>query len=50
MALPCLLSHYYLRMRQLKIQKSITNRNSDSLERYLTEIGREKLITPDEEV
>ena len=37
-------------MRQLKIQKSITNRNSDSLERYLTEIGREKLITPDEEV
>lgn len=37
-------------MRQLKITKSITNRNSDSLERYLHDIGKEELITPEEEV
>jgi len=37
-------------MRQLKITKSITNRNSDSLEKYLHDIGKEDLITPDEEV
>ncbi len=28
-------------MRQLKIQKSITNRNSEALDKYLVEIGRE---------
>lgn len=37
-------------MRQLKISKSITNRESESLERYLQEIGRVELITPEEEV
>ncbi len=37
-------------MRQLKIGKSFTNRDSASLERYLQEIGREELISPNEEV
>jgi len=37
-------------MRQLKITKSITNRNSDSLEKYLHDIGKEELITTEEEV
>lgn len=37
-------------MRQLKISKSITNRDSASLERYLQEIGRVDLITAEEEV
>lgn len=37
-------------MRQLKISKSITNRESQSLEKYLQEIGRMVLITPEEEV
>lgn len=37
-------------MRQLKISKSITNRESESLERYLQEIGKVDLITPEEEV
>ena len=37
-------------MRQLKIQKSITNRESASLEKYLQEIGHEELLTVDEEV
>ncbi len=37
-------------MRQLKITKSITNRESASLERYLQEIGREPLLTLEEEV
>ncbi len=37
-------------MRQLKITKSITNRESTSLDKYLQEIGREELITADEEV
>jgi RNA polymerase primary sigma factor len=37
-------------MRQLKITKSITNRESASLDKYLQEIGREELITADEEV
>jgi RNA polymerase primary sigma factor len=37
-------------MRQLKITKSITNRESQSLEIYLQEIGREDLITAEEEV
>lgn len=37
-------------MRQLKISKSITNRDSQSLEKYLQEIGREELLTAEEEV
>ncbi len=37
-------------MRQLKISKSITNRNTASLDKYLQEIGREELITAEEEV
>ena len=37
-------------MRQLKITKSITNRESASLDKYLQEIGREPLIPVDEEV
>lgn len=37
-------------MRQLKISKSITNRESASLDRYLQEIGREELISIEEEV
>ena len=35
-------------MRQLKITKSITNRESESLEKYLSEIGREELLSTDE--
>jgi len=37
-------------MRQLKITKSITNRESQSLDKYLQDIGKEELITADEEV
>jgi len=37
-------------MRQLKITKSITNRESPSVDKYLQEIGREDLLTVDEEV
>lgn len=37
-------------MRQLKITKSITNRESASLDKYLQEIGREELITVEQEV
>lgn len=37
-------------MRQLKVTKSITNRDSASLEKYLQEIGHEELISPEEEV
>lgn len=37
-------------MRQLKITKSITNRESMSLDKYLQEIGNEELLTPEEEV
>jgi RNA polymerase primary sigma factor len=37
-------------MRQLKIVKSITNRESQSLEKYLQDIGKEGLITAEEEV
>ena len=42
--------YYLLYMRQLKITKSITNRESASLDKYLQEIGREELITVDREV
>lgn len=37
-------------MRQLKITKQVTNRDLPSLDKYLQEIGREELITPQEEV
>lgn len=36
-------------MRQLKISHSITSRENDSLEKYLTEIGKIEMITPEEE-
>ena len=35
-------------MRQLKITQSITSREGDSLERYLQEINKEPMITPEE--
>ncbi len=38
------------RMRQLKITKQVTNRDTPSLDKYLQEIGRVKLITAEEEV
>lgn len=37
-------------MRQLKITKSITNRNTQSLEKYLQDVSREEMITAEEEV
>ena len=37
-------------MRQLKITKSITNRESESLEKYLQEIGKVDLVTAEEEL
>src|SRR5205809_6714615 len=37
-------------MRQLKITKSITNSEAQSIEKYLQEIGQVELITPEEEV
>ncbi len=37
-------------MRQLKITKSITNRDSSSLEKYLQDVGKEAMITAEEEV
>ena len=37
-------------MRQLKIQKSITNRSSEALDKYLVEIGRQPLVTIEEEI
>mgnify|MGYP000464554746 CR=1 FL=1 len=37
-------------MRQLKIQKSITNRSSEALDKYLVEIGRVPMINVDEEI
>ncbi|MFO7827423.1 MAG: RNA polymerase sigma factor RpoD/SigA [Bacteroidales bacterium] len=37
-------------MRQLKITKSITNRDSSSLEKYLQDVGKEEMISADEEV
>jgi RNA polymerase primary sigma factor len=36
-------------MRQLKIAKNITSRNSEALDRYLTEIARAAMLSPDEE-
>ena len=47
----CTFVDFYLEsMRQLKITKSITNRESASLDKYLQEIGKEELITVEEEV
>ena len=40
----------FLLMRQLKITKQLTNRQITSLDKYLQEIGRLEMITPDEEV
>ncbi len=37
-------------MRQLKIQKSITNRSCEALDKYLVEIGRVPMISVDEEI
>ena len=37
-------------MRQLKITKSITNRSSEALDKYLLEIGKEELVSVEEEV
>ncbi len=37
-------------MRQLKITRQVTNRDTPSLDKYLQEIGRVELITPEEEV
>ena len=37
-------------MKQLKISKSITNRDAGTLEKYLQDIAKEKLVTPEEEV
>ncbi len=45
-----IIQKYSIQMRQLKITKSITNRESASLDKYLQEIGREDLITVEEEV
>jgi len=39
-----------IKMRQLKIVKQVTNRETASLDKYLSEIGRESLITAEEEV
>ena len=37
-------------MRQLKITKSITNREGESLDKYLQDIGKEELLSTEEEV
>ena len=37
-------------MRQLKISNSITNRDNSSFEKYLQDISKEQMVTPDEEV
>ena len=50
----CTFAHFFRvtrqEMRQLKIQKSITNRSSEALDKYLVEIGRQPLVTIDEEI
>ena len=46
----CIFAHFRSIMRQLKINKSITNRQNAALDKYLVEIGREELISTDEEV
>ena len=37
-------------MRQLKITKQLTNRDSKSIDKYLSDVSKEEMITPDEEV
>lgn len=37
-------------MRQFKITKSITDRRTDSLDKYLQDISKEEMVTPEEEV
>ena len=37
-------------MRNLNITKSITNRDSSSLEKYLQDVGKEQMVTAEEEV
>lgn len=44
------LTFLFIMMRQIKISSSITDRGSAALERYLADIGKEPLITADEEV
>ena len=44
------LNHNFIKMRQLKITKQVTNRETASLDKYLQEIGKVDLITADEEV
>ena len=46
----CSFKNLLAKMRQLKITKSITNRESEALEKYLAEIGHEELLSSDEEV
>jgi RNA polymerase primary sigma factor len=46
----CTLAKNNNAMRQLKITKSITNRESEALDKYLQEIGKEELISVEEEV
>ncbi len=49
-ALPKIKAVLMARMRQLKISKQVTNRDTPSLDKYLTEIGKVKLITAQQEV
>ncbi len=44
------LSNVTMAMRQLKITASITSRESDSLEKYLSDIAKIEMVTPEEEV
>ncbi len=37
-------------MRQLKITRQVTNRDTPAFEKYLQEIGRKEMVTPDEEI
>ena len=46
----CTLTETYTAMRQLKITKSITNREGESLDKYLQDIGKEELLSTEEEV
>ena len=46
----CTLAKNNNAMRQLKITKSITNRESEALDKYLQEIGKEEMISVEEEV
>src|SRR6187402_338527 len=48
--MPLIFINRLSRMKQLKITKQITNRESESLDKYLQEIGKVSLITTEEEV